>query len=660
MYGFLGERKLPPQNTERLLLLLDRWQRAFGSQQKWATTAKECTDFVEGRQWDEKLVAQMDAAGRPHLTINKTNRLLRLMLGYFSNNRTDLKVLAGHDGTGTDAAADALTALMKQIAQVNEMPYVDAEVFQDGLMTGRGYFDHRLCFEKNDFGEVEARAMDPFSTYLDPDTQSYDLNRDCGYICEARFGCLDEVESLFGKEARENVEPFVYNRTPLSYYSTMASQGETTPIRRFGGSEDTQSEWWDNIYGMLGSFADPLRKSLRIMDFQYKVLTPAKMFVDMETGDRQEIPEDWQRDKIQRVLYWAQQNNTPLSVDTRPIRKVRWTTIIGDLMVYDDWSPYRTYTVTGFFPYFRRGITRGMIEDLMDPNREINKRRSARIDTIMRTAHSGWKYHEGSLDPVQEAALKRHGGEAGFLLKWKGLGAHMEPKKIEPSAPPSGLKELEATASDDMQEVSGINESALGEIDIGQSGKAIEARQRQAVIAVQSYLTNFSRSKKLVGYKQLEIAQEHYTEPRMFRILGENGKSQLVQINQRIAVDQIANDITVGKYLVSIDERPLTATFQAGQFEELMNILQKLGPIGQMIASTRPDLIVDMSSLPNKDEWKQALQEAAAEMQGIPPGAGGAGQPPAPGGPPPPPGKALAGPPGGGAAPPSNVVALAR
>ncbi len=649
-YGAIPPKKMPEQNMERLLLLLERWQRGAAAMQKWADKAKECVDFVEGRQWDAASLARM--AGRPALTVNKTNRLVRLMMGYFANNRTDITYMPGHDGTGQDDTAEAITKLGKQLATANMMQFRDLEVFMDGVITGRGFFDQRMCFEDNDFGDGKYRAIDPFALTIDPDCNSYDLNESAGFLCESRMASLDEIEVFYGKDARQHVEPFAYGATPVGQFMpSMTTNGElTTPIRNFGMTEDNQSEWWDNIYNRLGAFYDPLRKSLRIMDFQHKVLTTAKVFIDLETGQRKEIPQDWSKDRINRVLYWCQQNNAPIIVDTRPIRKMRWTTIIADMMVYDDWSPYPTYTITGYFPYFRRGVTRGMVEDLIDPNKEVNKRRSSRIDAVTRMPHSGWQHHESSLSAKEKNKLKHHGGEAGYIMEWKG-DPSMRPTKIEASATPTALSDLEREASDDLLEVSGINESALGQVDIGQSGKAIEARQRQSVIAVQLYMTNWSRSKTLFGVKQLEIVQDHYTEARTFRILGENGKPEQVAINQAVA-GNIINNVSLGNYDVDVAERPLSATMEAAQFDETMELIGKFGPLGQVMMQQRPDLIIDQSSIPRKQEWIQAIAQAVASMgqQSPQPGAPSPGAVPGPGAGPggPPSGPAVGG----------NVVAL--
>lgn len=45
-----------------------------------------------------------------------------------------------------------------------------------------------------------------------------------------------------------------------------------------------------------------------------------------------------------------------------------------------------------------------------------------------------------------------------------------------------------------------------------------------------------------------------------------------------------------------------------------MLLPEKLGPIGLLLAQTAPDLLIDQSSLPRKQDWKQALMYGRARQ----------------------------------------------
>lgn len=618
--GYSIGRELPKEQPELVRKLSLRWLRAAGPHNEWAKKAKTCINFLEGEQWTPDELAKMNEVRRTALTLNQINPLFRLVMGYQSSNRLDVNYVPTSDSASSEEVAKVLNGIYKAEAGRTDLKYIDTDVFADGLSTGRGFWDRRLCFEENDFGEIDFKADDPFSIYVDPDCNTYDMDKSAAYIQESVWTDIDKINSTYGGEAARAVE----NISHSSYRSNMFAdlgEEELSPSRFFGQYTDDKSyKSWDDIYH--NDFIDRQAKRIRLLDTQYKMETIKPCFIDLETGITEVIPDDWfkpeNQHKIQLALDHGNALNNPLKIAHRPVRRVRWTTTCGDILLHDRWSPYQSYTKVGFFPYFRRGKTRGMIEDLIDPQREKNKKRSVMTDILNRNANSGWIYEENALDPEQEENLRQYGASPGIHIKWKTgpEGKRPEPKRLEPGGFPQGLDRLEEKAQNDLFTISGINESALGQLDQVQSGRAIEARQRQAVLSIQMYQDNFARSKKLCGRKDLSIFQKHYTEERIYRVLGEDSSATIYEINKKIesggtnAVTRL-NDITIGKYSTEIDEVPISATFKQAQFEEMMLLLEKLGPIGGLLAQTRPDLMIDLSSMPRKQEWKEALMQSA-------------------------------------------------
>ena len=613
LYGPVPPKKLPQQDSTKVLKMADRWYRASKAHARWAEIAKQCVDFTEGRQWTEEALAKMASENRVALKLNMIAPLIRLVLGYHRNNRIDLNFLPGYDGPGTEIIGEVLTHIDKQISELNQTSFVDTEVFMDGIIASRGYYDTRLDFTDNDLGEVKEVAKDPFSIFLDPDGDKYDLSN-CGYIFESRMVSIDEIEHNYGKQAARLIEPFTLGQMPISPLDNNMINQEDSPRRTFGETEDADFEYWNRLNSQLGDWIDPQRRSVRMLDCQHMVSEVRNVFIDLETGDRSLVPHDWKRDKIEKVLYHAETLSNPVIVEKRLVRRPHWTTMVGDVILLDRPSPYNTYTYTGYFPYFRRGATRGMVEDLIDPQREKNKRRSAGTEIVSRNANGGWLFRDSTFTPEQEQNLQRYGSTPGVRIKYK-HDAKEKPEQIQSNTGHLDHKRLEVDAMEDLNRISGINEAALGELDRVQSGRALEARQRQAVIGLQMYMDNFSRTKELVGRKRLAIVQGHYTEERMFRIMGEDGKLAETLINQK-QVDPVTgaitriHDVTLGKYNIVVDERPLSASYANAQFEEALLVMEKMGPVGQMLLQIRPDLLVDMSTLPRKEEWSDAIKQA--------------------------------------------------
>lgn len=137
-------------NSDTVLLMADRHVRATAGMSDWATRGKQCVDFVEGKQWSVDALKKLNSEDRPAFTFNKIAPLVKLVMGYHRNNRVDAKFLPGFDGSGSKKVADALTRICKITSEITQEPFVDTEVFMDGIMTGRGFYDTRLEFEKND------------------------------------------------------------------------------------------------------------------------------------------------------------------------------------------------------------------------------------------------------------------------------------------------------------------------------------------------------------------------------------------------------------------------------------------------------------------------------------------------------------------------------
>lgn len=619
-FGPVPTNVLPYQDSRKVLITAERWQRASFAHEKWATPAKEAVDFFEGRQYTDLQLAEMRRMRRPALKFNIIAPIVRLVIGYHRNNKTDIQFAPANDSLASEDVADTLSRMEKSVATDNMLEFVDPEVFLDGLISARGWFDTRLDWENNDLGSIKVSSLDPFCVKVDPDCDTYDINESASFVLVDKMVSVDEIEAHFGRVVAALVRPWTMGQTPLAPVTSLVLNNEVTPVRYFGNREDGVPEYWDDFYNMMGDFVDVHRKTIRLIEQQYKVRELRNVFIDLETGDKKVLPKDWGRDRIEKALLYAEYVDNACTVEQRMVERMHWQTTCGDLILYDRESFYDTYTMTGYFPYFRRGVTRGMVEDLIDPQKEKNKSRSNRVEIESKTANGGWLYHEKSLDPVQQARLQKLGSTPGVNIKWKGeVTGKPEPIKATPAA--MSYERLEQNADEDIRRISGVNESALGDTDISnQSGRAIEARQRQAVISVQMYMDNFRRSKHLRGKLDLAVFQNYYTERRIFRVLGEDGNRDPFAINELIndpvsGAKRILNDITLGKYTVVVDERPLNPTFEAAQFEEAMGILEKLAPALGNFLPMFADLLIGMSSLPRKQEWIERFQALMGQVQ---------------------------------------------
>ena len=654
--GALSKRE-PFTNLDVVYEQMEVWLRDREPHRVWAEQAVRSVNYMRGQQWEEDVVRYLKAQGRPHLTFNRIRPLARLLIGYYLQNRSDVRFMPGNDAIATQDIAEAITKTLKQIDEASYYRWTESNIFVDGLGSGRGYLEMRLGFDDNEFGTVEQQDIEPFSVYIDCDAGTYDLSRH-NHVTVNRYMSLEDIAMAYGGDVAANIRNRVGNASTVAPEGMITGgyEDEVAPSRYFGLNDYLRNTSNDFQYiSGVGTFVnehvDRQRKILRVLDRQHRKLKRVRFMVDWQTGDKVVIPDYWPDERIAYTLQQMQAQGFQMGVKEGHTRQWRWTVTCLDTVLFDDWSPYEEPTIVGFYPYFERGVTPSFAHDLLDPQDEVNKRRSALILAVMSASNPGWIYEEGALAPEYEDALENEGSRPGVILKWRQARPGMaEPKRIQPGMPPQGLRLLEREAQDDMKEISGVNDSAMGLVDKVQSGRAIEARQRQAIVTHEIAFDNMKQTRELRGRKALQLIQRFYTQQRLVRIIGEDGADQMSWINAMTTAGTLLNDVTLGRYRISIDETPMSATFQAAQFDEMMSMVEK-----GLLPPEMADILIQLSTVPRKDEiiarlnQARQMQQMAAMGGMMPPGAPGAAGPPGGpgvptmgGGPPP----MMAGPPG--------------
>lgn len=567
----------------------DRYQKAKDlGHTDYLERAKKCDDFYRGEQWDPQDRAKLDRQGRPALTINQIMPTINVILGEQVTRRADIRYKPAKDGK--EAIASTLTKVVNQIMDSNDFDSKESEVFADGIIQERGYFDVRVDFDDNLTGHVTIEVEDPTDIIPDPNGKSYDPDS-WQEVTKTRWWSLDEIEAEYGESARKRVQHVAsYERTrgpdSIKYENTFAEDDNRTI-----------EAWASN---------DPENRtvrSVRVLERQFYMNDTVHMFVDPATGDAKRCPPSWNREK--RKAFAAQFG---LFLHKKTEKRVRWRICADKVLLHDDWSPYNCFTIVPYFPYFRRGKTMGAITNLIDPQQLLNKLSSQELHVVNSVANSGWIIDKGSMTNMTAEELAERGSETGLVMEMK-AGAR-EPEKIKPNTVPTGLDRIGMKAVSNIREISGINEGMLGLTGSEISGIAIDSKEKRGQIQLQVPLDNLARTRKLIAKRILKLVQQFYTEPRLINITrdlpveGEPAFEELA-VNVPTPEGEILNDLTVGDYDVVIASQPSRDTYNDTQFAEALQLRE----IGIMIPDDR---LIEYSNL----EKKHALAEEVRNMTG--------------------------------------------
>lgn len=562
----------------------------------YADKAAMCEAFFAGQQWDEDTKALLRRQRRPALTFNKVLPSCASIFGEQLTNKADIgfKPVKG----GAQETADALHKVFIQIGNANMLSWKESELFADGIITSRAFYDVRMGFDDNIFGEVEIDLLNPRNVVLDPDSEEYDPAK-WKDLFTSKWLSLNDIERLYGDGARKELAGQNSSDQYLGY-DFIDGRPDT-----FGGSN---TRWGEGTESPLGRF-------YRQLERQHKQLRMQEHFVDMVTGDTRVIPDGMPREKIQLIL-----EQFDVNIIKRKTEVIHWTVTINETLVHNEESPYTEFTVVPFFPFFRRGNTIGIVENLIDPQELYNKVRSQELHIVNATANSGWKVKTGALLNMDIEDLQERGSETGLVVELNDMDGL---DKINPNQVPTGLDRISYIAQEDLKEISMASDSMRGFDRADVAAKAIQAKQAQGSTNYTKIFDNLTYTRMLLAKRVLDLVQTFYVEERIIHITGNEpgAQDEQIVINEITPEGRIARDMTVGKYEVTVTTVPARETFEETQFQQAV-ALRELGiqiPDEILIENShlarKHEIAQQIAGGPSEEELQAQRELAAIEMQ---------------------------------------------
>jgi len=200
----------------------------------------------------------------------------------------------------------------------------------------------------------------------------------------------------------------------------------------------------------------------------------------------------------------------------------------------------------------------GLVRFAKDPQRMYNFWRTSMTESIALAPKPKWLLAEGQ-DEGHESEWALANIKSTPVLRYKqkdieGVPAPV-PSRIQPEPPPEGIMVAAGAIADDLKTVLGIfdpSQALPGNI----SGKALQGQQQQVDLSNFHFYDNMTRSIKHTGKIILDLIPKIYDTQRVLRIIGVDGKPDMVTINEAQATGEVMNNVTVGLYDVVMDTGP--------------------------------------------------------------------------------------------------------
>ncbi len=589
---------------------LQEWRREdFSESDPWRKRAMESYRFYTAiRQWDQADLDKLNNEDRPHLTIPLIAPVVNTLVGHQIDNEQQFRLYPRRNGSRAVAALG--TELLKHT--LDDCDGLDhfTEIFQDGLIGAIGVIGiekQRLRDKIN--GELIIRKKSPFSVLFDQNASEYDFNESGRRVFEEQWLTAEEIKLGYNKAVKDIQEA---TASPRFNEEKMSSDDDYAESRNAPAKRKDQylvnkaywREWVKNVY-----LVDLSTWSTRLLAGA-KMIELAKRAVEAHKAQAAELG---------------------IGPRLRIIERAGWmlykTHFVGEMElqhVKDPWNGIMDFPLIPFYPYWADGYPMGVVDNLKDQQRELNKRISQELHILNTTANAGWIIGDGG-DAEAVEDLKERGAKSGFVLDRSKFGGFVE--KIKPNTLPVGHAQMAEQHEKYIDKSSGVDPNLRGAKMGDESGKAITARFAAGMTVSAIVHKNFRRTQKTAARFLWDVIRQKdesgestvYSDKEIESIVQEASLQEFMRVDE---MGQQVIDLSpfrqedIGNYGIKVSTSPNTPTIRAENLEMLLKIAEVYGRLyGQPIIP--PEFIIELTDIQRKEELVERLKQIQPVQQGV-------------------------------------------
>ena len=496
--------------------------------------------FAGGDQWPVEIQNSRLLESRPYLTINKIDAYCRQITNQQRQQRPRMKA-HGMNNQSDEKVAEVITGICRHIENQSDADSAYDNAFDFAVRMGWGFWrithDYPTPVSFNQEIYIK-RIENPFMVYFDPNSNEPD-----GSDAEK---CL--ITEVISKESFRKM------------YPGADDGGGFTPR----GTGDSQSEWIT-------------REDIRVAEYFYTERKRMKLLLlsDGTTCYEDEKPSESMM--LEAGVYVVSKRET--------IKKqIKWCKLTGmQILEQRDWVGKHIPVVPVYGQQLIVDSKKkkfGLTRMAKDPQRMYNFWSTALTESVALAPKAKFLLAEGQ-DEGHEMEWNTANIKSMPVLRYKQTDSEGRPApvptRIQPEPPPTGMVTALEGLNQDLKAVVGIYDPT--QLPNGnQSGKAINGMQQQTDMTNFHYYDNLTRSIRQTGRIILDLIPHIYDKERVLRIIGADGKGELVTLNQKAmndqGVEEVLNDVTVGEYDIVMETGPGYSSKRQEAVESMVQMLQ--------------------------------------------------------------------------------------
>jgi len=499
--------------------------------------ALEDLKFVSGDQWPVELQNSRNLESRPCLTINKLDGYCRQVANQQRQQRPRIKVHATNTHEQMVEAQD-IQGIIRHIEVNSNADHAYDNAFDYAVRMGWGFMRVRTDYISEDSFDQEIYidpVDNPFTVYYDPNSIAPD-----------------------GSDAEKCL---ITTMMPKNVFRSMYPDHDDGTSFTQRGTGDSQSEWIT-------------KEDIRLAEYYYTVREKAKLYLLSDGSSTFADDKDFFK-RLEAAGITV--------IDTRESVKktIKYKKLTAIEVIEErDWASKYIPIIPVYGRHVVIGDKRkkfGMVRYAKDSQRMYNFWQTSLTESIALAPKAKWVMAEGQ-DEGHENDWAQANIKSFPLLRYKQTDIEGRtappPVRLQPEPPPAGVMVAAASVNDDIKAIMGIFDPAqLGQGNI--SGKALNGQQQQVDLTNYDYYDNLTRSIAHVGKVILDLIPKIYDTQRILRIIGEDGKPDMLPLNQRDAIGNILNDTQIGQYDVVMETGPGYNSKRQEAVDAMMPLLAK-------------------------------------------------------------------------------------
>jgi len=518
--------------------------------------------FSAGDQWPVDVQNSRVLEARPCLTINKVDAYCRQIVNQIREQRPRIKA-HGMNTQSNEKQAQIITGMCRHIELQSDADQAYLNAVDYAVRMGWGYIRITTDYVKDDSfdQEIYIRPIEnPFTVYFDPNSIMAD-----------------------GSDAERCL---ITTLIPKKTFSAMYPDAEVDSGFVSRGTGDVVGDWIQ-------------KEDIRIAEYWY---TERENVVLLQLSDGSSIYEDEVDKDLMKEL-----KVTIINKRDSVRKKIKWCKVTAmQVLEEGEWAGKyipiipvygQSTIVQGKHKRF------GLVRMAKDPQRMYNYWSTALTETVALAPKAKWILAEGQ-DEGHENEWAQANIKAMPVLRYKQTDIDGRPAnppiRQQPESPPTGAMAAMQSMNLDLQAVIGIYDP--NQLPQGiQSGKAIQGQQMQSDMTNMHYYDNLTRSIRQVGRIILDLIPKIYDTQRAMRIIGDDGKPEIMTINERKmdeqGIERILNDMSIGEFDVVMDTGPGYNSKRQEAVDAMMALFQAEPALVQVAG----DLLVRNMDFPGAD-----------------------------------------------------------